>query len=184
MRTTVPHPSTAIPLTGFLAALCLAGCGGDKSSGGAVQSASAGSPPAAAPAPAAAQTPQGQQVYQRCAMCHGPAGAGVPGSFPPLAGSELATAANPAVPIRVVLKGLSGAVTVKGQKFNGAMPAYGTMQPLSDAEIAAVLTYVRSSWGNRASAVTAEDVAKQRAATASRTTPWTAADLRPLLGGH
>ena len=186
MRTTVLHASTAVPLTGLLVALCVASCGGDKSSGGAVPSASASSAPAAAPVPAATatQTPQGPQVYQRCAMCHGPAGAGVPGSFPPLAGSEVATAANPAAPIRVVLKGLSGAVTVKGQKFNGAMPAYGTMQPLSDAEVAAVLTYVRSSWGNRASAVTAEAVAKERAATASRTTPWTAADLAPLLGGH
>ena len=65
------------------------------------------------------------------------------------------------------------------------MPAYGTNQPLSDAEVAAVLTYVRSAWGNSASAVTPEQVAAERTATASRTTMWAAAELQPLLkGGH
>jgi hypothetical protein len=52
---------------------------------------------------------------------------------------------------------------------------------MSDAEVAAVLTYVRSAWGNSAGAVTADDVARERAATASRATPWAASDLTPLL---
>jgi mono/diheme cytochrome c family protein len=114
------------------------------------------------------------------------AGQGVPGTFPPLAGSEWATAANAALPIRVVLHGLQGPITVKGQKVNGTMPAFGTGQPMNDADVAAVLTYVRSSWGNRAGAVTAADVAKERAATASHAAPFTAAELTPLLGagGH
>ncbi|HUK63696.1 MAG TPA: hypothetical protein VLV15_10185 [Dongiaceae bacterium] len=63
------------------------------------------------------------------------------------------------------------------------MPVYGMGQPLSDADVAAVLTYVRSAWGNSASAVTGDQVARERAATASRTTMWTAADLTPLLKG-
>ena len=191
MRTN-PHHASALPAyragalrTTALAAIgaaCLSGCGGGKASGGAVAAASATTVAAAVAAPAA----QGQQAYQRCSICHQPTGQGVPGSFPPLAGSEWATAANAALPIRLVLHGLQGAITVKGQKFNAAMPAYGTGQAMSDAEVAAVVTYVRSAWGNKASAVTAADVAKERAATASRTTPWTAADLAALLGsgGH
>jgi len=159
-----------------VAALCLAGCGGEKSSG-AVQTASA----TPAPAAAAAAAPDGRQIYQRCAVCHQMTGAGVPGAFPPLAGSEWATAANAALPIRVVLHGLQGPVTVKGQKFNGTMPAFGTGQPMNDADVAAVLTYVRSSWGNKAGAVSADDVAKVRTATASQSGPWTAAQLTPLL---
>jgi len=126
----------------------------------------------------------GQQIYQRCATCHQATGLGLPGSFPPLAGSEWATAPNAAVPIRIVLHGLQGLITVKNQRFSSAMPAYGTGQPLSDADVAAVLTYVRSAWGNSASAVTGDEVARERAATASRTTMWTAADLTPLLKGN
>jgi mono/diheme cytochrome c family protein len=165
------------PLIAFAAAASLAGCGGEKPSGGAVRTASA------SPAPAAAMmaAPDGQQLYQRCVICHQATGLGVPGSFPPLAGSEWATAANAALPIRVVLRGLQGPVTVKGKAYNSMMPAFGTGQPMSDADVAAVLTYVRSAWGNKASAVAAADVAKERAATASHTAPFTAKELQPLL---
>jgi mono/diheme cytochrome c family protein len=187
MRPPRLHTVSVTPLIAFAAAACLAGCGGDKSSDGAVPAASATPPPAGAATPVAAAapagTPDGRQLYQRCAVCHQPTGQGMPGAFPPLAGSEWATAASAGLPIRIVLHGLQGPVTVKGQKFNGAMPAYGTGQPMNDADVAAVLTYVRSSWGNKASAVTADDVAKERAATASHNGPWTAAQLAPL-GAH
>jgi mono/diheme cytochrome c family protein len=166
-------------LIAFAAAASLTGCGG-KPSDSAVQTASA-SP---APAAVAASAPDGRQLYQRCAVCHQPTGQGVPGTFPPLAGSEWGTAANAQLPIRIVLRGLQGPITVKGQKFNGTMPAFGTGQPMTDADVAAVLTYVRSSWGNKATAVTDDDVAKERAATASQSGPWTAAQLAPLLGAH
>jgi mono/diheme cytochrome c family protein len=149
---------------------------GRDPAGGAESVASAGPRPSG--------TPDGRQLYQRCAVCHQPAGQGMAGTFPPLAGSEWATAADVALPIRVVLKGLQGPLTVKNQKFNGTMPAFGTGQPMPDADVAAVLTYIRSSWGNKASAVTVEDVAKERSATTARTTPWTAADLASLLGAH
>jgi mono/diheme cytochrome c family protein len=177
----------AVTVAAVLACVPLVACGGSKdgsASGQAAASPGTAAPAANAQAAVVAAAPNGQQIFQRCAICHQATGLGLPGSFPPLAGSEWATAANPAVAIRVVLHGLQGPVTVKGQKFNSAMPPYGTNQPLSDAEVAAVLTYVRSAWGNTASAVTAEQVAAERTATASRTTMWTAADLQTLLKGR
>jgi len=171
---------TLVALAATLGVMGLVGCG--KGAGSTSGGETAAAPAAASPAAAsAAPQPNGQQLFQRCAVCHQATGQGVPGAFPPLAGSEWVTAENAAVAIRVVLHGLQGAVTVKHQRFNGAMPAYGTGQAMSDAEVAAVLTYVRSAWGNSAGAVTADDVARERAATASRATPWAAADLAPLL---
>jgi len=127
----------------------------------------------AAAVPAAAVS--GQAVFEsRCAACHQANGQGLPGAFPPLAGSEYVLGEEERV-VRIVLHGLQGAVTVKGQTFNGAMPAWADV--MSDAEIAAVLTYIRSSWGNSAEAIAVEKVAQARAATAGRTTPWTAAEL-------
>jgi mono/diheme cytochrome c family protein len=75
---------------------------------------------------------------------------------------------------------LQGEITVAGAKYNSAMMAYGTSVPMSDDEVAAMLTYVRSSFGNSAPPVTPAEVAKVRAATASRTTPWTQKDLEAL----
>ncbi|MGD0483086.1 MAG: cytochrome c [Gemmatimonadales bacterium] len=131
---------------------------------------------AAAGARATAGAPvDGASVFSsRCAMCHQATGQGLPGAFPPLAGSEYALG-DAERAVRIVLRGLSGPVTVKGLSFNGAMPAWADQ--LSDAEIAAVLTYVRSSFGNAAPAVTADVVAAQRSATASRTAPWTVGEL-------
>ena len=74
---------------------------------------------------------------------------------------------DPARLARLVLHGLTGPVTVAGATFNGAMPAWGDQ--LTDAEIAAVLTYVRSHFDNQSPAVSATLVAAERAATASRT---------------
>ncbi|MGD0990916.1 MAG: cytochrome c [Gemmatimonadales bacterium] len=111
----------------------------------------------------------------RCAACHQGTGLGLPGVFPPLAGSEYVNG-DPARLARLVLRGLTGPVTVAGAQFNGAMPAWADQ--LKDAEVAAVLTYVRTQFGNSAGAVTADVVAEARAATASRTAPWTAQDLK------
>ena len=141
-------------------ALMLAACGGEKKEA---------APPAEAPAaaPVASAVPQGQ--YAVCQTCHQADGNGVPNAFPPLAGSEIAT--GPAeVPIAIVLHGLQGPLTVHGTTYNGQMAAWGQF---SDDDIAATLTYVRSSWGNAAPAVTAAEVAAVRAATSGRTTPWT-----------
>ena len=104
-----------------------------------------------------AEASDGAKVYQtNCASCHQATGQGVPGSFPPLAGNP-AVVGNATTVIHDVKYGLSGKVTVAGQDYNGMMPAWG--QQLSNADIAAVVTYIRSAWGNKASAVTEADVA-------------------------
>jgi mono/diheme cytochrome c family protein len=131
--------------------------------------------------PAAAATGaavNGAEVYNSCAACHQPNGQGMPGSWPPLAGSEWLLN-NPEVPIRIVLHGLHGPITVKGQSYNNVMQAWG--ETFSDEQIAAVLTYARSNWGNNAPAITAEQVAAVREATKDRTEMWTAEELQGLL---
>lgn len=75
--------------------------------------------------------------------------------FPPLAGNAVVTGPADKV-ISIVKNGLSGKISVNGQTYNGQMPAWkGT---LSDSDIAAVVTYVRTAWGNKGSAVTAAQV--------------------------
>jgi mono/diheme cytochrome c family protein len=78
--------------------------------------------------------------------------------------------------IRIVLKGMQGPVTVKGQNYNNVMVPWDL---LSDQDIAAVITYVRQNqdWGNNASAVTPEQVAEVREKVKGRATPFTAAEL-------
>lgn len=93
-------------------------------------------------APAMAQAADGAAVYKRCAACHLPSGAGVPGSFPPLQSDFLSlaqTAEGRRYLALVVVKGVSGPLVIDGKTYRGIMPA----QPaLSDAEIAAVLNHV------------------------------------------
>ena len=89
--------------------------------------------------------------------------------FPPLAGSEWVTGKESTL-AAVVLHGVDGPLTVKGSTYNGAMPAFAAQ--LGDAELAALLTHIRSQWGNTAAPVTAEAVAAARQETAARTTPF------------
>ena len=135
----------------------------------------------AQPKPAAGGAPSvdGAAIFSaRCAACHQASGAGLPGVFPPLVGSNWVNGRDTTV-IQIVLHGIQGSLTVNGVKYNGAMPTFGAQ--LSDAEIAAVLTHVRSDWGNTAGAVGAQEVAAQRAATAQRNEPWQGdADLSKL----
>lgn len=121
----------------------------------------------------------GGAVYaSRCVACHQASGAGLPGVFPPLASSEWVTGKETTL-VALVLHGASGALTVKGNTYNGAMPAFGAQ--LQDAELAAVLTHIRSQWGNRAASVTADTVATVRKETAARTEPFKGdAELMPL----
>jgi mono/diheme cytochrome c family protein len=122
------------------------------------------------PAKAAAGGADGHAIYAaRCTACHQATGAGLPGVFPPLAGSEWVNANGEAL-AKILLHGVTGALTVKGATFNGAMPAF--KDQLNDAEIAALTTYLRSQWGNQAPPLTADVVAKARADTASRATPY------------
>jgi mono/diheme cytochrome c family protein len=109
-----------------------------------------------------------------CVTCHQPNGQGVPGVFPPLAGSEWAQGSADRV-IRIVLFGLQGPVHVRGADFGAAvMPAFGPTGTFgwSDEKIADVLTYVRQEWGNKAAPITPEQVAAIRTVEASRTKAW------------
>lgn len=135
--------------------------------------------PGAAPGGASAMMAAGEQAFARCIACHQATGQGLPGAFPPLAGSEWVTGPVDK-PIAIVLHGMQGPITVAGNQFNSMMMAYGTGAEMTDEEVASVLTYVRGSWGNNASAVSVEDVARVRAATASRKTPWTVAELEAM----
>ncbi len=114
----------------------------------------------------------------QCAACHQATGQGLPGVFPPLAGSEWVQG-KPETVVAIVLHGITGQLTVKGATFNGAMPPFGAQ--LSDAEIAAVLSHVRSQWGNAAPPVSAELVGQVRAATKDKTSPFDGdKELAPL----
>jgi nitrite reductase (NO-forming) len=103
----------------------------------------------------------GKVVYTRnCAACHQGDGSGVAGAFPPLAKSDFLT--KPEVIASAVANGLTGEITVNGEKYNGVMPKLG----LSDEEIANVSTYVMNSWDNAGGEVTPEMVAKIKVADA------------------
>jgi mono/diheme cytochrome c family protein len=95
-----------------------------------------------------------------CASCHGAQGAGVPGTFPPLAGDPAVNASNPTAHIGAVLRGLSGKV-INGQKYEAQMPAFADQ--LSDQQIADIIDHERSSWGNRGALISAADVVAARA---------------------
>jgi len=138
-------------------------------------STSAAKPTATATAAAKEQLPDGKQVFSTtCAACHQVTGEGVAGVFPPLAGSEWVTG-DDAKLVRILLHGVTGPIEVAGETFNSMMPPWGAT--LKDADIASVLTYVRSTWGNKGAPISAARVASIRAATTSRTTPWTVAEL-------
>ncbi len=116
----------------------------------------------------------GKEKYALCAACHQPNGAGLANLAPPLAGSEWVLESDPSRIIRIVLHGLQGPITVKGEQWNLAMAPLG--ESLSDEEIAAILTYIRSSWGNEAPAVSSDTVAGIRSDVGSRSM-WTAPEL-------
>lgn len=101
-----------------------------------------------------ANAADGAAVYNTCVACHQADGSGIPGAFPPLAESEWVNGPVENL-IRIQLRGLMGPITVKGVAYNSVMPPNAA---LSDEEIAAVLTHVRSNFGNKASAVTADQV--------------------------
>lgn len=130
-------------------AVAIVGCA-RSSNGSTAASASA----AAAKNPASAS--DGAVVYEaNCSSCHQVNGEGVPGAFPPLSGNPVVTG-NPAAVITIVKNGLEGRVDVNGEAYSGVMPHWKGL--LSDEQIAAVITYIRTSWKNRASAVSVADV--------------------------
>lgn len=119
---------------------------------------------------------KGAKIYNaNCATCHQANGLGIAGQYPPLVGTEV-TNSGSRRHVMIVLKGLQGPVTVKGQQFGSAV-----MQPwektLTDEKIADVITYERSAWGNKGSPVSAEGVATLRKELAGRTESYTEHDI-------
>lgn len=112
------------------------------------------------PTTVAASVARGKTVYAaNCLACHQADGSGVPNLNPPLI--QTAWVLGPKVIlINQVLKGSKGKVEIEGDRFENAMPAQAH---LSDQQIADVLTYVRNSFGNKASAVTTTEVRSERA---------------------
>ncbi len=87
---------------------------------------------------------RGSSLYEElCMNCHLPSGEGVPGSFPPLAGSDYLLE-NRTASIRAVKYGQEGEITVNGATYNGRMAAPG----LTDEEVADVMNYILNAWGN------------------------------------
>jgi mono/diheme cytochrome c family protein len=111
----------------------------------------------------------GKQIYAaKCGACHQPTGAGLAGVFPPLAASEWVLGDDKTL-INILLHGVNGAMVVKGTTYNGAMPAW---KSLSDDELAAVMSYIRTDWGNQGAPITAQAVKAQREATKDQAAPY------------
>ncbi|MCW5549791.1 MAG: nitrite reductase, copper-containing [Opitutaceae bacterium] len=103
-----------------------------------------------------AQMEKGRQVYmQTCFACHLADGKGIPNVFPPLAGSDYMLEDRDRT-VRIVLKGMSGPVTVNGVTYNSVMPPLNEV--LTDQQVADVVTYIYNSWGNQGAATTVDDV--------------------------
>lgn len=106
------------------------------------------------------QMSNGKKVYDLyCQSCHQADGNGVPRLNPPLAGTIYVNGSKTRL-IDIVLKGLSAPVEINGEEYNNPMAAHDF---LTDQQIADVLTYVRSSFGNKSGPVTVAEVKKQRA---------------------
>lgn len=123
-----------------------------------------------------AQDDLGKQVYSTvCIACHQPTGAGLPPVFPTLINTEYVNGSAERM-AAIVLKGVMGPITVNGAAFNNIMPPQEAM--LTDEKIAAVITYVRASFGNKAAAVKPEVVAEARKKFMSKATMWSEAELK------
>jgi cytochrome c oxidase cbb3-type subunit 2 len=115
----------------------------------------------AAPDAGASDAVKGKALFTaNCAACHQASGEGLPGAFPSLKGNAAVNDADPTTHIRAVLYGLQG-VEVGGVVYPSPMPPFGAA--LSDADIASIIDYERTSWGNHGAPVTAAQVAAERA---------------------
>jgi mono/diheme cytochrome c family protein len=169
------HEIRAIAVMPLLvcASAFLLGCTGESK-----PAASAGSSAPVAAAPLSVASKGATTYGQICASCHQATGVGVEGSFPPLKNSKWLNG-DPNVPISIVIAGLQGAITVEGKEYNGAMQPWGM---LSDDDIANVLTYARSQWGNSAAPVTPQQVKAIRDKIGTHAA-WNADELRKAYPG-
>ncbi len=103
---------------------------------------------------------RGEKVFKKeCLACHQADGSGVPMMFPPITESEIINGENDQL-ILLVLNGLKGPIEIKGEQYNSIMPPM--KDHLDDQEIADLLSYLRSSFGNSADKITPSEVAKMR----------------------
>jgi nitrite reductase (NO-forming)/hydroxylamine reductase len=147
----------------------------DATAGAAGQSATPATTPAATPAAdtavavhaaeAASRTLEermasGEKLFAtHCSACHQANGQGLPGAFPPLAGSDYLAANGSAAAVSAILNGLTGPITVNGKEYNAVMP---NLSYLSDSDVADVVTFVMNSWGNPGGEVSSGEVAAAR----------------------
>ena len=107
---------------------------------------------------AAEKIEAGSRVYsQNCSACHQSDGLGLANAFPPLADSDYLNADTNRA-IDVIIHGLAEEIIVNGERYNGVMP----LLRLSDEDVANVLTYIYSTWGNSGAVVTPGEVARRR----------------------
>ena len=180
-ETAVPVPALYAPTTGkviptqkakalvaYLLSLKQTTIPGYKMNGGMGGTTDAA--PAAVAGTAASPTPAGAYSYDaakgeslftaNCSACHQTTGEGIPGAFPPLKGNAAVDNADPTLHIHTVLNGAHG-VTIGGVAYSSTMPPFASQ--LKDVDIANIVNYERSSWGNHAKPVTPADVAAVRA---------------------
>ena len=116
---------------------------------------------------------RGRSLFAHCMTCHQSNGRGLPPIYPPLDESPFVTG-SPERLARILMHGLQGRIEVHGRIYDQSMPAAPFRK---DADIAAIMTYVRQAWNNDADPVTPEFIAEVRKATADRRQPWTPGDL-------
>ena len=123
-----------------------------------------------------AQPLSGKQSFQTyCAACHGPEGQGGTADSAPALAKSAWLQGDPDRAIKIVLHGLQGELEVNGKHYNLVMPPQGAM--LNDTQIAEILTYTRSSWGNKETAVAPKQVAAIRKANESQSMMWKTDEL-------
>jgi len=136
-------------------------------------------PPAAAPTMTAAEAAQfnrGRRHYRACRSCHNNDGRGQEGLGPTLVNTPWVLG-SPERLTALVLHGIEGPIEVHGETWDDLMPGFAAHPRLPDTAIAALLTYIRRSWGNTADPVPPELVTAVRQRTADRVDPWTAPEL-------
>ena len=157
----IREPRSVLSVAGLWFASLLSGCGNGREH---------------------ARTPDAQagrtQFENYCAACHQPDGLGSEDGVPPLLGSSWVEGPESRL-IRIVLHGVRGPMEVGDQTYNLEMPGFG--QVLTDAEIASLLTFVRTHYGGPSTPIPGETVRRIRAATPNRTDYWTARELRGIV---